>query len=126
MQEPADGISGTTDTASIKDATTRARAAVSRILVVDDETDACEAIRQVLEGEGYSVVTETSAHRALEKAVETEFDVVLTDVAMAEMNGLDFCAQLLKTRPALPVILITGQGTMDTVIAALRLGARDF
>ncbi|HVR19578.1 MAG TPA: sigma-54 dependent transcriptional regulator [Polyangiaceae bacterium] len=97
-----------------------------RILVVDDEPDACEVVRQVLEGEGYSATAETSPYSALEKIATQAFDLVLTDIAMAEMNGLTLCREILDARPGMPVILVTGKGSISTVIAALRLGARDF
>jgi two-component system response regulator HydG len=54
------------------------------------------------------------------------FDLVLSDITMAEMNGLDLCRAMLESRPLLPVILVTGRATMAAAIEALRLGARDF
>jgi DNA-binding NtrC family response regulator len=97
-----------------------------RILVIDDEPDACEALRQVLVSEGYDATGETSPRRALEKIGAEDFDLVLSDVSMREMNGIDLCRHLVAARPGIPVILITGRGTMDTAIGALRSGARDF
>jgi len=98
----------------------------ARILVVDDEPDACEALRLVLLSEGYDVVGETSARRALEKAGAEDFDLVLSDVSMREMSGVDLCRHLVEARPGMPVILVTGRGTMDIAIGAMRSGARDF
>jgi DNA-binding NtrC family response regulator len=97
-----------------------------RILVVDDEPDICELIRQILESEGYDATPETSAIGALERIAKQEFDLVLSDVMMAGLNGLDLCRHIGEKRPGMPVILVTGRGNMDTVISALRLGARDF
>jgi two-component system response regulator HydG len=97
-----------------------------RILVVDDEPDACEIVRQLLDGQGYSTTPETSARGALEKIATEDFDLVLTDVAMDEMNGLDLCRKIVDAHPRLPFIVVTGQGSMNTVIDALRIGARDF
>jgi two-component system response regulator HydG len=94
--------------------------------VVDDEPDACEALRQVLASEGYDAVAETSARRAIERLATEDFDLVMTDVTMQEMNGLDLCRHVVEARPGMPVILVTGRGTMDTAIGALRSGARDF
>jgi two-component system response regulator HydG len=94
--------------------------------VVDDEPDACEALRQVLASEGYDAIAETSARRAIERLATEDFDLVLTDVTMQEMNGLDLCRHVVEARPGMPVILVTGRGTMDTAIGALRSGARDF
>jgi len=104
----------------------RNQTAPLRILVVDDEPDACEAFRRVLEGAGYSAASETSASSALERITTEDFDLVLTDVAMAEMNGLELCRKAVEARPGTPVIVVTGQGSMNTVIEALRIGASDF
>jgi two-component system, NtrC family, response regulator HydG len=104
----------------------RPRNAPPRILIVDDEPDACELLRQVLESEGYEAVPETSASSALERIAKQDFDLVLSDVVMAEMDGLDLCRQIIETRPEVPVILLTGRGSMNTVISALRIGAQDF
>ena len=104
----------------------RPRNAPPRILIVDDEPDACELLRQVLESEGYDAIPETSASNALERIAKQEFDLVLSDVIMAEMDGLDLCRHIVESRPEMPVILLTGRGNMHTVISALRLGARDF
>jgi len=102
------------------------RTSPPRILVVDDEPDICELLRQVLESQGYDATPETSAFGALERIAKQEFDLVLSDVSMGEMNGLDLCRYIGERRPGMPVILLTGRGNMDTVISALRLGARDF
>jgi DNA-binding NtrC family response regulator len=104
----------------------RPRNAPPRILVVDDEPDACELLRQILESEGYDAIPETSASSALERIAKQDFDLVVSDVIMAEMDGLDLCRQIVESRPEVPVILLTGRGNMNTVISALRIGARDF
>jgi two-component system, NtrC family, response regulator HydG len=106
--------------------TPRLRTGASRILVVDDEPDTCELLCRILEGEGYWAVAETTGRAALARLTSQTFDLVLTDVCMDEVDGLDLCRQVVETRPEVPVILMTGQGSMNTVIAALRLGARDF
>jgi two-component system, NtrC family, response regulator HydG len=117
---------GQPNTAGLASEASRAPLTRPHVLVVDDEPDACELVRQVLESEGYSATSETSPHGALEKIATRDFDLVLTDVAMKEMNGLELCRSIVRTRPGLPFIVVTGQGSMNTVIAALRLGARDF
>ncbi|HSO40972.1 MAG TPA: sigma-54 dependent transcriptional regulator, partial [Labilithrix sp.] len=55
-----------------------------------------------------------------------DFDVVLTDLSMPEMSGLDLCERVLGTRPNMPVVVITGQGSLETAIGAIRVGAYDF
>ena len=102
------------------------RTAPPRILVVDDEPDACELLRQVLEIEGYETTPEMSASKALERIAKQDFDLVLSDIVMAGMNGLDLCRHIVLVRPGTPVILITGRGNVHMAIAALRIGVRDF
>ena len=93
---------------------------------MDDEPDACELLRQILASEGYEAIPETSASSALERIAKQDFDLVVSDVVMAEMDGLDLCRHIVESRPEVPVVLLTGRGNMHTVISALRIGARDF
>ena len=70
-----------------------------QILVVDDEQETCDLLEMVLEREGYAVTTSTSAQHALELVGAQDFDVVLTDLSMPEMSGLELCERVLGTRP---------------------------
>jgi DNA-binding NtrC family response regulator len=106
--------------------TSLVRPAPPRILLVDDETDARELLRQVLESEGYDTTLETSAGKALERIANQDFDLVLSDVFMAGMNGLDLCRKISAVRAGTPVILMTGRSNVHLVIAALRAGVCDF
>jgi two-component system response regulator HydG len=96
------------------------------ILVVDDEPDVCDLMRHLLEAEGYTVTTETTAHNALERIVAQTYDLLLTDVTMPEMDGIALCQKVAGVRPGLPIVLITGRADMATVTQALRVGVRDF
>jgi two-component system response regulator HydG len=98
----------------------------ARILVIDDEEDVCALLTEALEREGASVVTCTSAKAALDLVRNDDFDVVLTDLSMPEMSGTDVCEHVAGSRPGLPVIVVTGQGSLETAIAAIRVGAYDF
>ncbi len=97
-----------------------------RVLVVDDEREMSRAIEQELEERGFEVTTCDSADAAFELAMTTEHDVVVTDVRMRGMSGIDLCTRLVANRPDLPVIVMTGFGSLDTAIATLRAGAFDF
>lgn len=97
-----------------------------RVLVVDDELDVADTIRQILQGEGCDAVAEISARAALLKVASQPFDLVLTDVSMAEMSGVEVCRRIAKIQPELPVVMVTGRGDLNIVVAALRAGARDF
>ena len=94
------------------------------ILVVDDDRETCELVKEVLEHEDFKVTALTSALAALALVVEEDFDAVLTDLGMAEMDGITLCQRILEARPDLPVLVGTGQGSMETAIAAMRAGAR--
>ena len=96
------------------------------ILVVDDDRETCELVKEVLEHEGFKVTSLTSAIAALARVIEEDFDAVLTDLGMAELDGISLCKRILEARPDLPVLVGTGQGSMETAIAAMRAGAYDF
>jgi two-component system response regulator HydG len=97
-----------------------------QILVVDDEQETCDLLEMVLVREGYAVTTCTSAAAALELVGSRDFDLVITDLSMPEMGGLELCERVLGTRPNVPVLVITGQGSLETAIGAIRVGAYDF
>ena len=97
-----------------------------QVLVVDDEQETCDLLEMALERQGFKVTTSTNAQRALELVAAQDFDVVLTDLSMPEMSGLELCERVLGTRPDMPVVVITGQGSLETAIGAIRVGAYDF
>jgi two-component system, NtrC family, response regulator HydG len=96
------------------------------ILVVDDEPDICELMRHLLEGDGYTVSTATTAHDALERIISQTYELMLTDVTMPEMDGIALCQKVAGVRPGLPIVLLTGRSDIETVTRALRVGVRDF
>jgi len=97
-----------------------------QILIVDDEQETCDLLEMALVRHGFKVTTSTDAQRALDLVATQDFDVVLTDLGMPEMSGLDLCERVLGTRPNMPVVVITGQGSLETAIGAIRVGAYDF
>src|SRR5690606_975606 len=68
----------------------------------------------------------TRATDALEAVKEKDYDLVLTDLLMDDMGGLELCERLVGTKPDLPVVLVTGHGTLEKAIGAIRVGAYDF
>jgi two-component system response regulator HydG len=97
-----------------------------RILVVDDDETTCELLQSLLERDGAVVEAFTSPRRALERLLVADFDLVVTDLGMKEMGGIELCERSLEAQPDLPVLVVTGQGSMETAIGALRAGAYDF
>jgi two-component system response regulator HydG len=95
-------------------------------LVIDDEQDACDVLSMALETVGLKVTAMTSARRALELLGREQFDVVMTDVLMPEMDGLEVCSRVAGIQPNVPVIMVTAQNNVDTAIGAIRAGAYDF
>jgi DNA-binding NtrC family response regulator len=97
-----------------------------RILIVDDDPGTLLSLSRAFALEGYEALTSSSAGHALERLGEAPIDAVLSDVVMPGMDGLDFLARLRERLPDVPVILMSGQATVETAVKATRLGALDF
>jgi two-component system response regulator HydG len=98
----------------------------TRILIVDDDPDLCRLVEAELVGLGYAVVSCQDAESALSRVAEDEFDLVITDVGLPGMHGIDLCERLVTNRPDVPVLVLTGVKTVETAIGAIRAGAWDF
>jgi two-component system response regulator HydG len=98
----------------------------ARVLIVDDEQSMCETLAAGLLSRGFATQWTTAATDALELLRSTEVDVVVTDLNMRGMNGIDLCERIVANRPDVPVIVITAFGSLDTAVAAIRAGAYDF
>jgi len=97
-----------------------------RILIVDDDPGTLESLSRAFVLEGYVALTAPSAARALQRLDEEAVDAVLCDVVMPEMDGLALLARIRERSPAVPVVLMSGQATLDVAVKATRLGALDF
>lgn len=98
----------------------------NRVLVIDDEEEMCKLVKDDFEMRGIEVVTSYSALEALSILQKMTVDVVVTDLNMPHINGLELCKTLSEKYPELPVIVLTAFGSMDTAIDALRAKAFDF
>lgn len=98
----------------------------ARVLIVDDDATICEALRFELERHRYSVTLAQSGEMALSLVDELDFDVIITDINLGELSGVQLCRQLSTLRPHIPVLIITAFGSMRTAIDAIRAGAFDF
>jgi two-component system response regulator HydG len=96
------------------------------VLIVDDEQSMCELIDSALSRKGYHTEWCISADAAITGVETKDFDVVLTDINMRDMNGLELCERIVSSRPDIPVVLVTAFGSMETAVAAIRAGAYDF
>lgn len=101
-------------------------AATNRILVVDDETDMRNGLQKVLSRKGYSVDTAEDGLRAVEKMKQSSFQVVIADLKMPRMNGIDVLRKAKDINQAIAVIIITGYGTVASAVESMRLGAFDY
>ncbi len=97
-----------------------------KVLLVDDEVDFVETLAERMKTRGMDVSTSTSAKQALKKVEDESFDAIVLDLMMPEMDGLEALAALKEKRPELQVIFLTGQGTIEKGIEAMKLGAMDF
>jgi DNA-binding NtrC family response regulator len=98
----------------------------SRILVVDDEAVVREGVRRILEGDRYSVESCASGRAALDLMQEKDFAMVITDLKMPGMGGLEVLKTIKILQPEIPVIIITGYSTVDTAVEAMKNGAIDY
>jgi two-component system nitrogen regulation response regulator NtrX len=96
------------------------------ILVADDEAGIRDSLRRLLEYEKYRVVVAADGVSALQKAEGEVVDLVLLDIKMPGMDGMEVLSRLHQSRPDVPVVIISGHGTIQTAVEATRLGAYDF
>src|SRR5690606_21154408 len=104
------------------------RSAVSpaRILIADDEPSSRQALAELLERWGYDVLQARDGKEALKRAMEQNPDLVITDLVMPNMDGLWLLRSLREELGDIPVVLLTGRGTIDSAVEAIREGAYDF
>jgi len=99
---------------------------LERILVVDDDPLSREFLGEAVRSLGYAVETIGSPLRALERLATGGFDLVLTDLRMPEMNGLELVRRITEAQPGLPIVLVTAHGSVKSAVEAMQAGACDF
>ena len=97
-----------------------------RILLVEDDPGAASALHRVLQAEGYDVDLVERGDEGLSRATTRPFDLVLTDLRLPGLNGLDLAARLHSDKPKMPIIMMTAHGTTDTAIEATKLGVYEY
>ena len=98
----------------------------ARVLVLDDDRDMCEMLAAALAREQYAVDWRTAAVDGLALLESEDFDVVVTDLNLGGMSGLELCERVVTNRADIPVVVITAFGSLETAVAAIRAGAYDF
>lgn len=99
---------------------------MANILIIDDEKAIRYALREILEHEGHKVEEAEDGAAGLDKAKKGKFDLVLCDIKMPKMDGIEVLEKLHAHNEELPVVMISGHGTIDTAVDALKKGAFDF
>ena len=104
----------------------RVHAYPGKILVIDDEEVVGKSCARILEPAGYQVEYETSPKKGLEKVESGAYDLVLLDLRMPEMDGIEVLKKIKEKRPETEVVIITAFSSVDTAVETLKLGAKDY
>lgn len=99
---------------------------MTKILVIDDERAIRNTLKEILEYEKYQVELAENAKQALDLIKSNEFELILCDIKMPEMDGLELLPLLIEAHPDTPVVMISGHGNIDTAVEAIKKGAYDF
>ncbi|MFQ5751506.1 MAG: sigma-54-dependent transcriptional regulator [bacterium] len=99
---------------------------VKSILIVDDESSVRESLEKALKSAGYFTTTASSGNEAKERLTENNFDIVLSDLKMPNGDGIDLLKTIKKNYASIEMILLTGYGTIETAVEAMKEGAYDF
>jgi DNA-binding response OmpR family regulator len=99
---------------------------MAKILIVEDEPNMVAGLRDNFEFEGYQVLTAPDGVAGLERALSESPDLVILDVMMPRMSGLDVCKQLKAKKPSMPIIMLTARGQEVDKVVGLELGADDY
>ena len=99
---------------------------IPRILIVDDEPNIRQGLAKALEGQGYEIEQAASGETAVERLSLTSFDLVLADLVMEGMDGIELLQEVNRLRPQTEVVIITAHGTIETAVKALKEGAYDY
>jgi nitrogen regulation protein NR(I) len=100
--------------------------ATARILLIEDDSGITDTLQRVLAAEGHKVAVEKRGDDGLARAIKNSFNLVITDLKLPGLNGLELVRQLHAAKPRLPIILVTAFGTTETAIEAMKVGAYDY
>ena len=99
---------------------------MARILIIDDEPAIRRALTESLEYEKYQVESAVDGKAGLKRILDESFDVVMLDIKMPKMDGMEVLEKAIKEQPDLPIIMISGHGTLETAVEAVKKGAFDY
>ncbi len=98
----------------------------TKVLLIDDEEEFTKTLSERMESRGLKVDSANSGEEALRKINEVSYDAIFLDLAMPGMDGIETLKRMLEKNPDLQVILLTGHGSIDKSVEAVKLGAKDF
>jgi len=98
----------------------------AKIIVVDDEEQICKSVEKILVKNNYEVIHATSAKEAMEKMAKESFSLLISDIVMPDVNGLELLKMVKKEWPLTKAIMMTAYASTDTAVKAIRLGALDY
>src|SRR4051812_35755307 len=98
----------------------------ARILLVEDDEDTSCFLQEALVRRGFEVHSVTLGADAIQTLVDNDWDVIVADVELAGMTGIELCTHVTEHRPDVPVVVVTDNGNFDAAVAAIRAGAYDF
>jgi two-component system response regulator PilR (NtrC family) len=97
-----------------------------RLLIVEDEDTLCESLQRVFRAEGYEVDRADSAESAFRLLTDKSYDLIITDIILPGISGIELLTKYRKQSPGQKVIIITAYGSMSTAVEAIKAGACDF
>ncbi len=97
-----------------------------KILIIDDEKAICSTLKEILEYEKYEVDIANDGMEGIRKIQSSNFDLVLCDIKMPKMDGIEVLTKIQEFKPEVPVVMISGHGTIETAVDAIRKGAYDY
>jgi DNA-binding NtrC family response regulator len=97
-----------------------------KVLAIDDEQIVLDSLQRVLTEENFEVDVTLSGEKGIEMAINNPYDIVLTDIRMPKVDGLIVLRDIKRQKPALPVTIITGYGSVRSAVQAMKLGAADY
>ena len=99
---------------------------MERILIVEDELPMRTALQDVLEGEGYRVLTAAEGESGLQRAIEEKPDLILLDIMMPRLDGFEVCRELRRLSIRVPILMLTAKGQVEDRVTGLDAGADDY
>jgi two-component system, NtrC family, nitrogen regulation response regulator NtrX len=99
---------------------------MSNILIIDDEKAIRKTLSEILSYEGYKIDEAGDGEEGIRKFRDKEYDVILCDIKMPKMDGIEFLEKAKETNPDIPIIMISGHGTIETAVEAVKKGAYDY